>query len=270
MSKFSAKNKINISDLTKMKGKEKIVCLTAYSHRGAQLIDSACDVILVGDSLGMTVYGMESTLGVTLDMMINHGKAVTKAAEHSFVIVDMPYGSYQKSKKQAFENCARVMAETGCDAVKLECSKGMEGTVEFLSDRGIPVMAHIGLMPQMVHLYGGFKYQGKDKNSQKEILETAKHLEECGAFSLLIEATEKNLADKITAAVKIPTIGIGASYNCDGQVLVTDDILGMFDFNAKFVKNYADLKDEITKAAHAYRDDVKAKKFPGDENCYIK
>jgi len=252
---------------TEKKNQEKIICLTAYTFPMAKILDEFCDVILVGDSLGMTIYGMSDTVDVTLEMMINHGKAVTKARKKSFVVVDLPHGTYEKSKEQALESAKRVIDETGCDAIKIEVSRDLISTVKFLTENKINVMGHVGLLPQHVREIGGYRYQGRDENSAKEILETAKEVEKAGAFSLVIEAVPADLATKITQSISIPTIGIGASAECDGQVLVIDDLLGLNqEFKPKFVKHYANLAEEISSAVKKFSADVKSKKFPAKEN----
>ena len=264
----------NILDIKSRKNrgsvtKEPIVCVAAYTYPIANLIDEFCDIILVGDSLGMTIYGMKNTLGVSVDMMINHGKAVVNATTKSLITVDMPFASYEASKEQAFINAARIITETGCQAVKIEMSEGLIDTVKFLSERGIPVMAHIGLTPQHINELGGFKVQGKDKISAKNILDLALESEKAGAFSLVIEGVVEKLANQITKNLTIPTIGIGASAECDGQVLVIDDILGVKqEYSPKFVRNYADLSKEIKKAVSNFSTDVKNHKFPTKDHCF--
>lgn len=258
-----------IIDIKKQKNHEPIVCLTAYSAPMAKLVDEFVDIILVGDSLGMVVYGMETTLQVTLDMMINHTKAVTKSSHKAFIVADMPFGTYEKSKEQAFENAAKLISETGCNAVKIEGGVKMQETIEFLSQRGIPVMAHIGLMPQMINSYDGYKPHGKSDEIQEKIIQDAKAVQEAGAFSVVIEAVTEDLANKITDILQIPVIGIGASNKCDGQILVVDDMLGMFtEFKPKFVKRYANLADDIKKAIEQYSSEVKARSFPQKDNIF--
>ena len=243
--------------------KTPITCLTAYTYPIAKILDKHCDVILVGDSLGMAIYGMENTLGVTVQMMIDHGRAVTRVAEKALIVVDIPYGSFEKSPAQALETAQKIINETRCDAVKIETSKEMIATVKFLVDQGIPVMGHIGLLPQKIKEMGGYKYQGKDQNSAAEILQIAKDLENAGAFATVIEGVPASLASQITQAIKIPTIGIGASIDCSGQVLVIDDVLGLNqDFKPRFVKNYADLASQIDKAVEEFCDEVRNGKFP--------
>lgn len=259
--------RISITDLLEKKNNEKIICLTAYTFPMAKILDEHCDIILVGDSLGMTVYGLPDTVEVTLEMMINHGKAVMKAVKKCFVVVDLPYGAYENSPQQALESAQKVISETGCDAIKIEISRDMISTVKFLVENGINVMGHVGLLPQSVRKIGGYKYQGRDEKSAQEILETAKLVAEEGAFSIVIEAVPARLADEISAAISIPTIGIGASANCDGQVLVIDDLLGLNqEFKPRFVKHYANLAEEISSAVKKFSADVKDKKFPALEN----
>ncbi len=258
----------NIPSLLAMKGQQKIVALTAYTTPMARLLDAHCDILLVGDSLGMVVYGLDSTLPVTLEMMIAHGAAVVRGAAQAVVVVDMPFGSYQASPKQAFLNAARVMKETGAAAVKLEGGVEMAETVAYLAARAIPVMGHVGLMPQHMHRYGGFKTQGRDADARAAILADAQAIADAGAFSIVLEGVVEPLAAQITQTISVPTIGIGASPACDGQVLVVDDLLGMFENSPKFVKRYADLHGLITQAAQAYASDVQSGVFPTAEHCY--
>lgn len=258
----------SITQIKAMKQAEKISVLTAYDFRTAQLLDGLVDILLVGDSLGMVIYGFDSTLPVTLEIMTAHGTAVAKATSKSLVVVDMPFGSYQESPEQAFRNSAKLISESGAQAVKIEGGLEMVETVNFLTSRGIPVMAHIGLQPQSFNAYGGYKVQGKEQKEADKILLAAKKLEAAGAFAVVLEAIPKVLADKITKSISIPTIGIGASPNCDGQVLVINDLLGLNPTPAKFVKTYADFSNAIAKAVKNYTADVKNKKFPGKDNCY--
>ncbi len=263
------KNAVTVPDLAARKGATPIVCLTAYTTPMARLMDAHVDVMLVGDSLGMVVYGMETTLGVSVDMMINHGQAVMRGAEHACVVVDLPFGSYQESPAVAYRTASRVLAETGCDAVKLEGGVEMAETVAFLAARGVPVMGHVGLKPQSVKSMGGFAVQGKGDDAARRVIEDAKAIAAAGAFSIVVEGTMEPVARAITSAVPVPTIGIGASAACDGQVLVTEDILGLFaDFTPKFVKRYAELAPEIEQAVKAYADEVRSRAFPGDEHCF--
>ncbi|MCE3255095.1 MAG: panB [Rickettsiaceae bacterium] len=243
--------------------KTPITCLTAYSYPIAKILDQYCDMILVGDSLGMAIYGMRDTLGVSIEMMINHGQAVTRAAKKALVVVDIPFGSFEKSPKQALETAKKIIAATKCDAVKIETSQETIKTVKYLVENKIPVMGHVGLLPQRIKEMGGYKYQGKDENSAKEIIQTAIDLEKAGAFAFVIEGVPAKLATEISKSVKIPTIGIGASADCGGQVLVIDDLLGLNqEFKPRFVKNYADLADKVGKAVKKFCDEVKSKKFP--------
>lgn len=259
--------KISPQNILAKKNHEKILCLTAYTFPMAKILDEFCDIILVGDSLGMTIYGMPDTVDVTLEMMINHGKAVMRAAKKSLVVVDLPFGTYEKSKEQALESARKVINETGCHAIKIETSLDLTETVKFLTENKINVMAHVGLMPQHVRKIGGYRYQGRDENSAKEILETAKAVEKAGAFSVVIEAVPADLATKITQEISIPTIGIGASAECDGQVLVIDDLLGLNqEFKPRFVTYYENLAGKISAAVAKFSADVKSKKFPAKEN----
>ncbi len=251
------------------KGGEPIVCLTAYTTPMARCLDAHVDLLLVGDSLGMVLYGMENTLGVTVEMMINHGRAVVRGCDNACVIVDLPFGSYQASKFEAYRTAARVMAETGCAGIKLEGGAEMADTIRFLSERRIPVMGHVGMMPQSVAAYGGFRVQGRDESAAKEVLDDAVAVAAAGAFSMVIESVVEPLARQITATVDIPTIGIGASPSCDGQVLVTEDVAGLFtDFTPRFVKRYATLGDDLGAVARAYAEDVRERRFPGPEHCF--
>ncbi len=243
--------------------------LTAYTKPMAQLLDPHCDVLLVGDSLAMVVYGMDNTLNISLDTMILHTQAVMRGAQRAMVMLDMPFASYQESKEQAYRNCARAMAESGCQALKLEGGAELVETVEYLVARGIPVMPHIGLMPQRVHEMGGFKAQGREHNATEKWLNIAKQFEAAGAFGVLIEGMIEPVARAVTEALSIPTIGIGASPACDGQVLVTEDVTGLFaDFTPKFAKRYADVGAQIAGAAAAYAKEVRAGTFPGVEHCF--
>lgn len=256
-----------VRDIRNAKGKTPVVCLTAYTAPIAKLLDPHVDLMLVGDSLGMVVYGFTSTLPVTLDMMIAHAGAVVRGSSRALVVVDLPFATYQESPAQAYRNSARVMAESGAQAVKIEGGVEMAETIAFLTSRGVPVMAHIGLMPQSVNTLGGYRTQGRDDAAAVRLLADARAVEEAGAFSVVIEGTVAKVAAEISAAISIPTIGIGASAECDGQVLVVDDMLGLFtDFTPKFVKKYADLAGVVGEAAAAYADEVRARTFPGPEH----
>jgi len=261
------KNKISIRDILNKKNHEKITCLTAYTFPIAKILDGSCDIILVGDSLGMCIYGHKDTVDVSVEMMINHGRAVVKATQQSLIVVDVPCGSFEKSALQAYETAQKIIDETGCDAVKIETSREAIAAIKMMVDNDIAVMAHVGLLPQQVREIGGYKYQGRDEKSAQEIIEIAKLAEAAGAFACVIEAVPAKLADQITQALKIPTIGIGASLDCDGQVLVIDDVLGLNqEFKPKFVKNYADLASDVGQAVQGFVDDVKSGKFPAKEN----
>ena len=263
------KEKITVTGIRARKGGNPLVCLTAYTSLTAQLLDDHADLLLVGDSLGMVLYGLDDTLGVTLDMMIAHGKAVMRRSKKACVIVDMPFGSYQESPKIAFRNASKVMKEVGCDGIKLEGGIEMAETISFLTERGIPVLAHVGLLPQSINTTGGFHSQGKNDQEADRILADAIAVTEAGAFASVIEGTVEPLARKITEIIHIPTIGIGASPACDGQILVTEDLVGLFsDFTPKFVKRYADLGQQISVAAKQYSEDVRSRKFPGPEHCF--
>ncbi|HJN24646.1 MAG TPA: 3-methyl-2-oxobutanoate hydroxymethyltransferase, partial [Rhodospirillales bacterium] len=240
MSVHREKKKITVTDIRAKKGGDPVVCLTAYTSLVGQLLDDNVDLLLVGDSLGMVLYGLEDTLGVSLDMMIAHGKAVTRGADRACVIVDMPFGSYQESPQVAFRNAARIMKEVGCAGIKLEGGAEMAETIEFLTKRGIPVLAHVGLLPQSVNTAGGFRSHGKEDDEAERILADAVAVAGAGAFATVVEGTVEPLARRITETIDIPTIGIGASPACDGQILVTEDLVGLFsDFTPKFVKRYA-------------------------------
>ncbi|HXQ51329.1 MAG TPA: 3-methyl-2-oxobutanoate hydroxymethyltransferase [Stellaceae bacterium] len=257
------------SDLRARKGGVPIVCLTAYSAPLARMLDPIADLLLVGDSLGMVVYGLDSTLPVTVEMMIAHGAAVVRGARRACVIVDMPFGSYQETPSQAFRNAARIMGETGCAGVKLEGGEPMAETVRFLVERGIPVLGHIGLQPQSVNALGGFRAQGRSAPEAARVIADAHAVADAGAFGLVVEGTAEPVARRLTGEIAVPTIGIGASPACDGQILVTEDMLGLFDeFQPRFVKRYANLSSEVAAAAAAYADDVRARRFPGPEHCY--
>ena len=266
-----AGKRATIPDLAARKGGEPIVSLTAYTTPMAKLLDEHVDFLLVGDSMGMAVYGMDNTLGVTLDMAINHGAAVVRGTKHACVVVDMPFGTYQESPELAFRNAAKVMADTGCAAIKIEGGREMAETVRFLVERGIPVMGHVGLKPQSVNVAGGFRSQGRDDDGAKNILADAKAISDAGAFAIVVEAVVEGLAKQITEDVSAVTIGIGGSNACDGQILVTEDAIGMItDFTPRFVKHFAEVGAEISKAAQDYAKEVKARTFPGPEHCYNK
>ncbi|MBH1944251.1 3-methyl-2-oxobutanoate hydroxymethyltransferase [Erythrobacter sp. YJ-T3-07] len=248
--------------------KEPLVMLTAYTARQAQLLDEHCDLLLVGDSLGQVIYGLPSTLQVTLDMMCAHGAAVVRGSYHSVVVVDMPFGAYESSPQQAFESASRIMAETGCAAVKLEGGEAMAETISFLSQRGIPVMAHIGLTPQAVNALGGYGARGRSQEEHAKIISDGKAVQEAGAFAVVVEGVVEPIAVALTQSLEIPVIGIGASAQCDGQVLVVDDMLGMFERVPRFVKKYGNLAEEITDKVQQYASEVRARSFPTEDQTY--
>ncbi len=250
------------------KGGEPLVCLTAYTAHVANLLDKRCDLLLVGDSLGMVIHGMPNTLGVTLDHMIMHGQGVMRGADKALVVVDMPFGSFEESPEIAFRNAARVVKETGCAAVKLEGGAEMAPTIRHLTRRGIPVMGHIGLMPQSLNTMGGFKVAGRDERDWQQIIQDAREVEKAGAFSVVVEGVTEPLAQRITDAVSIPTVGIGASAQCDGQILVFEDMVGLFPRVPTFVKRYGNMQEMIEEVADAYAEEVRARRFPGDDHVY--
>lgn len=259
--------RITTRDLRSRVSQLPIVALTAYTAPMARLLDPHCDLLLVGDSVGMVLYGMESTLGVTLDTMIVHGAAVMRGSRRACVIVDLPFGTYQESPQRAFRAAARVMAETGCSGVKLEGGTEMAQTVAFLVERGIPVLGHIGLKPQSVHSHGGYRVQGREPAEAEKIVADAEAVERAGAFATVLECTVESVARAVAARLDIPVIGIGASPACDGQILVTDDMIGLFaEFTPKFVKRYAALGAAVSEAVQAYAADVRARRFPGPEH----
>ena len=269
MSQSAPQRSLTASDIRVRKGADPLVCLTAYTTPVAQLADADCDLVLVGDSVGMVLHGLPSTLGVTMEMMVLHGRAVARGLSHALMVVDMPFGSYEESPAQAFRNAAHLMAETGAGAVKLEGGANMEETVRFIVDRGIPVMAHIGLTPQAVNALGGYRVQGRGADADR-ILEDARAVTRAGAFSVVLEKVPAALADQITADIDIPTIGIGASSGCDGQILVIDDMLGLFDaFKPTFVKRYGDLASDARTAIRTYAQEVRARSFPAPEHVFL-
>ena len=268
MSQSAPQRSLTASDIRARKGADPLVCLTAYTTPVAQLADADCDLVLVGDSVGMVLHGLPSTLGVTMEMMVLHGRAVARGLSRALMVVDMPFGSYEDSPAQAFRNAARLMAETGAGAVKLEGGAHMEDTIRFIVERGIPVMAHIGLTPQAVNALGGYRVQGRGADADR-IAEDARAVTRAGAFSVVLEKVPAALADQITADIAIPTVGIGASAGCDGQILVIDDMLGLFDaFKPKFVKRYADLASEARTAIRTYAEEVRARSFPAPEHVF--
>ena len=268
MSVQSAIKRKTAPDLRARKNGEPIVMLTSYHAHTAALVDRHCDAILVGDSLGNVMHGFETTVPVALDMMILQGRAVMRGSQQALVVVDMPFGSYEGSKEQAFQSAVRIMKETLCGAVKLEGGARMAETVAFLSERGIPVMGHIGLTPQSINTLGSFRAQGREEETWAPIENDAKAIAEAGAFSIVVEAVAEPLARKITQSIAVPTIGIGASAACDGQVLVLEDMLGLSPRAPKFVRRYSNLGPMIEEAIAGYARDVKSRAFPGPEHVY--
>jgi 3-methyl-2-oxobutanoate hydroxymethyltransferase len=264
----AASRRLTAPAIRKRKQGEPIVMLTAYTARMAELLDRHCDVLLVGDSLAQVIYGLPTTLPVTLDMMIAHGAAVVRGSRRALVVVDMPFGSYEENPDQAFRSAARVMQETGAGAIKLEGGETMAPTIAYLTKRGIPVMAHVGLTPQAVNVLGGYAARGKGNAEYSDIMDDAIAVDTAGAFAVVVEAVIEPLADSITERVGCPTIGIGASSRCDGQVLVVDDMLGMFERNAKFVKRFDNLASRIDTAAETYAASVRGRQFPETSHLY--
>ena len=268
MSQEIVTRRVTAPEIRNRKGGEPIVALTSYHANTARIVDRHVDILLIGDSLGMVLYAMESTLGVSLDLMIAHGRAVVRGSAHALVVVDMPFGSYEESPEIAFRHAARVMQETGCGAVKLEGGVRMADTIRFLTERGIPVMGHIGLTPQSVNTLGGFKTQGRDTALWPLIKADAKAVSDAGAFSVVLEGIVEPLAAEISREIAIPTIGIGGSRECDGQILVLEDMLGYNPKPPKFVKVYGAVGTAIDEAVKSYAADVRTRAFPGDENVY--
>jgi len=260
--------RLTAPDILARKGGEPLACLTSYHAHTARILDRHCDVILVGDSLGMVMHGLETTVPVTLEMMILQGLAVMRGSKRALVVVDMPFGSYEASKEQAFMNAARVLKETGCGAIKLEGGKRTAETIAFLVERGVPVMAHVGLTPQAINVVGSFRAQGRDENEWRRFEEDALAVAQAGAFAVVIEAVAEPLARKLTEAVPIPTIGIGASAACDGQILVLEDMLGLSPRVPKFVKRYGELGPSIDKAVADYANEVRSRAFPTSAHVY--
>ena len=268
MSTHGEQRRLTAPDIRARKGGEPIVALTSYHAHTARLLDKHCDVILVGDSLGMVMHGLETTLPVTLDMMILQGRAVMRGSHHALVVVDMPFGSYEASKEQAFMSAARVLKETGCGAIKVEGGRRMAETIAFLVERGVPVMAHVGLTPQAINSLGGFRAQGRDPADWGPFEEDARAVAAAGAFSVVLEAMAEQLAARLTREIAVPTIGIGASAACDGQILVLEDMLGLSARVPKFVKRYTDLGPSIDKAVADYAREVRSRAFPTAEHVY--
>lgn len=261
--------RMTVPRLRAAKGGEALVCLTAYTAPMARLLDPLVDLLLVGDSVGMVIYGMPDTVGVDLETMIRHGRAVARVARHALVVVDLPFGSYEASPEQAFRSAARILAETGAVAVKLEGGQAMAGTVAFLSARGVPVIGHVGMTPQAINMLGGYGARGRSPEEARSIVADAHAIAEAGAVAIVLEGTVEAVAEEISESVAVPIIGIGASARCDGQILVTDDLLGLFtDFTPPFVRRYAELAEAMRGAVTAYAEDVRARRFPGVEHVY--
>ncbi|HZZ88153.1 MAG TPA: 3-methyl-2-oxobutanoate hydroxymethyltransferase [Caulobacteraceae bacterium] len=261
--------RLTVPEIAARKGAEPLVCLTAYTAPVAAVLDEVCDLLLVGDSVGMVLHGLPNTVGVTLEMMILHGQAVMRASKKALVVVDLPFGAYEGPKEEAYANAVRVLKETGCQAVKVEAGPTVPQTIAYLVQRGIPVVGHVGLRPQAVNVDGAFKAKGRSEGERARVIAEAEATADAGAFCIVVEGVAESLAREITGAVAVPTIGIGASAGCDGQILVTDDMLGLFDWTPKFVRRYANLKAEIEGAARAYADDVRARRFPGPAETYF-
>lgn len=262
------RKRLTVPAIRQRKGAEPLVMLTAYTVRTAQLLDAHCDMLLVGDSLGQVIYGLPSTVPVTLEMIAAHGAAVVRGSAHAVVVIDMPFGSYEASPEKAFESAAWLLKQTGAAAVKLEGGAAMASTVRFLSERGIPVMGHVGLTPQAVNVLGGYGARGRTEAEAEKIVGDAVAVAEAGAFAVVIEGVMEPIAIRITQDIACPTIGIGASAQCDGQVLVAEDMLGLFERTARFVKRYDDMAGRISAAAEAYAGEVRARSFPGPEQIY--
>ena len=260
--------RLTIANIKERKGKDKIICLTAYTAPIAALLDPHVDLLLVGDTVGMVLHGLPTTIGVTLEMMILHGQAVMRATSHALIVVDLPFGSYEASPQNAHTSAVRLMKETGCQAVKLESGREIANTISFLNDRGIPVVGHVGLRPQAIHADGGFKAKGRSEAEREKVLEEARVTVQAGAFALVIEGVASDIAEEITREVNVPTIGIGASAECDGQILVTDDMLGLTERTPRFVRRYANLRESISAAAQAYAADVREGRFPEKNETY--
>lgn len=269
MSVSSEARRISVADIGALKGERPLVALTAYTAPMASLLDPHADLLLVGDSVGMVVYGFDTTLPVTLDMMIAHGGAVVRASKRAFIVVDLPFANYQESREQAFRSAARVIAETGAQAVKLEGGEEMAETIAFLVARGVPAMGHVGLTPQQINVFGGFRAQGRDEARATRIRSDARAVADAGAFAFVLEGTVEPLAREIVAEATVPVIGIGASPACDGQILVTEDMLGLFGaFRPRHAKRFAELDEAVTKAVAHYAEEVKTRRFPGPEHVF--
>jgi 3-methyl-2-oxobutanoate hydroxymethyltransferase len=261
--------RLTTPEITQRKGGAPLVCLTAYTAPMAELLDEVCDLMLVGDSVGMVLHGLPNTVGVTLDMMILHGQAVMRASRRALVVVDMPFGSYEGPKEVAYANAVRILKETGCQAVKVEAGPTVPETIAYLVERGVPVVGHVGLRPQAVNVDGAFRAKGRSQAERERVLAEAQASATAGAFCIVVEGVAEAVARQVTEAVPVPTIGIGASAGCDGQILVTEDMLGLFDWTPKFVRRYANVKAEIAQAVRAYADDVRSRSFPAAAETYF-
>ncbi|HEX3159473.1 MAG TPA: 3-methyl-2-oxobutanoate hydroxymethyltransferase [Gemmatimonadaceae bacterium] len=268
MSKHVGTKRRTVPEIRARKDGERIVALTAYTTPMAALLDPHVDLLLVGDSVGMVLHGLPTTVGVTLDMMVMHGQAVMRGSSRALVVVDLPFGTYEESPAVAHRSAATLMRETGCQAVKVETGEGVAETIAFLVGRGIPVLGHVGLRPQAAHVEGGFRARGRTPSERERVLAEARDSAEAGAFALVVEGVASDLADEITRAVDVPTLGIGASVACDGQILVTEDMLGLFEWTPKFVRRYADLRGEITTAVERFAGDVRQSRFPSEKETY--
>ena len=265
---LAPRKRLTVPTIAQRKGATPLVMLTAYTVRMAQILDAHCDMLLVGDSLGQVIYGLPSTLPVTLDMMAAHGAAVVRGSHHAVVVVDMPFGTYEASPEKAFGAASFLLKETGAAAVKLEGGQAMAATVRFLCERGIPVVGHVGLTPQAVNMLGGYGARGKSDDEARKIADDAKAIADAGCFALVIEGVVEPIAIEITRTVRCPTIGIGASAECDGQVLVTEDMLGMFERTPRFVKRFDNIAGRIQSAVETYAAEVRSRTFPGPDHVY--
>ena len=260
--------RISAPQISALKGKTPIVCLTAYTAPMAEILDPVCDILLVGDSVGMVLHGLDNTVGVTLEMMILHGQAVMRGSRRAMVVIDMPFGSYEGDRREAYANAVRVMKETGAQAIKVESGPAVADTISYLTERGVPVMGHVGLRPQSVLVDGRFRARGRTNAEHDDVMQEAQAAQAAGAFAIVVEGVAETLARNVTQALEVPTIGIGASPACDGQVLVLDDMLGLFEWTPKFVRRYADLRSQIDQAVRAYASDVRERRFPGEAETY--
>jgi 3-methyl-2-oxobutanoate hydroxymethyltransferase len=261
--------RLSAPDIAARKGRTPIVCLTAYTAPMAEMLDAHCDLLLVGDSVGMVLHGLPNTVGVTMEMMILHGQAVMRGSRRAMVVVDMPFGSYEGPPEVAYANAVRLMKETGAQAVKVESGPTVPDTIAYMVQRGVPVMGHVGLRPQAVLLDGAFRAKGRKPCERERVMHEAKATADAGAFCIVIEGVAESLAREVTEALNVPTVGIGGSAACDGQILVIDDMLGLFDWTPKFVRRYANLRGEISRAVEAYADDVRHRRFPAAAETYF-